>query len=55
MYDEYKEKWDEEEEIPEELREEYIYILKERDAIERELSLFVLAGALGAFWYLWND
>jgi len=55
MYDEYKEKWDEEDEISEKLRKEYEHILKEQDAIERELSLFVLAGASGALWYLWDN
>jgi hypothetical protein len=55
MYDEYNEKWDEEERLPEELQREYEHILKEQDAIERELSLFVLAGALGAFWYFVDE
>jgi hypothetical protein len=55
MYDEYNEKWDEEEEISEELTKEYEQILREKDAIERELSLFVLAGALGAFWYIGDE
>ena len=55
MDDDYLEIWDEEDEIPEELRKEYEQILKEQDAIERELSLIVLAGALGALWYLWDD
>jgi len=55
MHDEYQKQLDEEDEIPEELLKEYILIIKEQDAIERELSLFVLAGALGAVWYLWDD
>ena len=55
MFDEYNEKWDEKEEIPEELWKEYESIIKQQDAIERELSLFVLAGALGAVWYLWDE
>jgi hypothetical protein len=55
MCDEYKEKWDEEEELPEDLQREYEHIIKEQDAIERELSLFALAGALGAFWWLGDE
>jgi hypothetical protein len=55
MHDDYQKQWDEKDEIPEELLEGYILIIKEQDTIERELSLFVLAGALGAVWYLWED
>jgi hypothetical protein len=44
-----------EEEIPEELLTEYEDIHKELDAVERDLSLTILAGALGALWYLWSD
>ena len=55
MHDDYQKQRDEEDEILEELLEEYVLIVKEQDAIERELSLFVLAGVLGAAWYLWDD
>jgi len=42
-------------EVTDEESEEYEEIHKELDAIERELSLFMLAGALGTLWYLWDD
>jgi hypothetical protein len=52
MYDEHDDVWIELDEIPEELLEEYVLIIKEQDAVERELSLFLLAGTIGGIWYL---
>lgn len=42
-------------EIKDELSNEYTEIEGDLDAIERDVLVLVLAGALGVFWYLLND